>query len=297
MALYVSTFSLLALLFQVINIAYPDPLFSRYIDPYSSGIRWAIASLIIIFPLYLLLSWILQRDYRLVPEKRNLGIRRWLVFITLFFTGAAIVIDLVVLINSFLGGEITTRFFMKIFAVLVVAGFIFGYYLWDLRRSTEHQTKLPKFFAGIAAVLVVGSIIGGFLIMGSPAKQRQLRYDAEKVTDLNEIQWRVISSWQAKKTLPANLEVLNDSISGFSVPVDPQTGQSYEYRATSAFMFELCANFNRQNADDQTNYAEPYYPAMNDKSLAYGMENSNWQHAAGRQCFTRTIDPEMYRAQ
>ncbi len=283
--LYVSAISLITLLFQVINILHPDSL-DYYVDPYSSGIRWAVASLIIIFPLFLLLSWLLERDYNVFPEKRGLGIKRWLTFLTLFVTGAAIATDLIVLITSFLGGEISTRFVLKVVVVLVVAGFVFGYYIWDLRRMS--QSSRTKMFAIAAAIVVLASIVGGFVVMGSPMTQRKMRFDAEKTADLQNIQWQIVNYWQQKRALPNALGDLSDPISGFMTPNDPESGEVYGYRKISNLSFELCANFNLENKKTNSGGDMYAYPAIK------GSEQDNWQHAAGRACFERTIDPELY---
>ena len=290
--LYVSSISLIALLFQVINIAYPDPLYG-YLDPYSSGIRWAIASLIIIFPLYIFLSWLLDREYRLNPEKRNLGIRRWLTFLTLFVTGAAIATDLIVLINSFLGGEISLRFVLKVMVVLVVTGFVFGYYLWDLRRTSQTTSGRPRIFAVIAGLMAIASVIGGFVIMGSPNTQRLMRLDAAKTDDLQIIQWQIVNFWQQKRALPSQLADLNDAISGFMVPLDPEAekGKKYEYRIISNLSFELCADFNLASRDG---YGKDGRAVPIQSGFGPGIEQTNWQHGVGRVCFERAIDPELY---
>ena len=62
--LYVSVVSLITLLFNYIDIAYPDALNTNAYsyDPYSSGIRFAMASLIVLFPLYLVLVHFIRRD-------------------------------------------------------------------------------------------------------------------------------------------------------------------------------------------------------------------------------------------
>lgn len=284
LTLYVSAVSLITLLFQVINVLHPDQLYGGYGDLYSSGIRWAIASLIIIFPLFILLSWLISRDYATMPEKRGLSLRRWLIVLTLFFAGAAIATDLIILINSFLSGEITTRFVLKIFVVLLVSGMIFGYYLWDLRRSAEATANnRSKTFAIVAMVIVLASVIGGFLIMGSPATQRKVVFDEQKITDMMGIQWQIISYWQRKQTLPTELGLLNDSLNNFRVPTDPQTNQPYGYRKTGNNSFELCADFNLDSAT--SNKTIPIAP--------FGDQN-NWNHPAGRSCFNRTIDPQLY---
>jgi hypothetical protein len=286
-ALYVSSISVIALLFQIVNVAFPDQLMSGYyVDPYSSGIRWAIASLAIIFPLYIFFSWMIAKDQKANPEKRNLGIRRWLTFITLFLTGIAIAIDLVVLLNSFLGGEITARFGLKVLAMLVVTGAVFGYYLWDL-RGNDLTSKRPKNCAIAAGLFVLVSIIGGFIIMGSPMTQRKIRLDEQKTQNLQTIQWQIINVWQQKGSLPVALAELNDPISGFYVPVDPESAMAYEYRKTGTLAFELCADFNTESK-------------KTDSMKSYGMDlgglagQENWQHGVGRVCFTRIIDPQLY---
>lgn len=278
---YVSAISLLTLLFEIINVAFPDPL--SWVDPYSSGMRMAIASLIIIYPLLLVLSWVLNREIALVPEKQNLPIRRWLTYLTLFVAGGAIIIDLIVLLNYFLNGELTSRFIWKVLAVLIVAGIVFGYYIYSLRRTITETKMFNKTFAVVVALVILGSIVGGFAIMGSPATARSLRFDERKISDLSSIQGQITYFWQQKQELPQTLEELNNPLSHFTVPNDPQTNQPYEYRMISPTSFELCATFNLEQRESNNRNSRAMYE--------FG---GNWEHEAGRQCFERTIDPELY---
>ena len=117
-ALYVSVFSLITLLFEYTNYAFPDAL-DYYVDPYSGSIRFAMASLIVLFPIFLLLMRLIRNDIVRSPEKRDLWIRRWALYLTVFVAGAAIAIDLITLINYFLGGDLTTRFALKVVIVLL----------------------------------------------------------------------------------------------------------------------------------------------------------------------------------
>ena len=139
-ALYVSAVSFLVLIFQYVNIAFPDLLEQSYYfssDGAYGAIRWAMASLVVIFPVYLLTTRHLSKVYSLAPEKRELKVRKWLVYFTLFVASCTIIGDLVKLIFNFLEGEITTRFILKVLAVLFVAGSVFYYYLWDLRKHNN----------------------------------------------------------------------------------------------------------------------------------------------------------------
>jgi hypothetical protein len=67
--------NLINLLFTIINKAFPLTTGFNYNG--SSSISFPVAALIIFFPVYILLMWLLEKDYVLEPEKRNVGIRKW----------------------------------------------------------------------------------------------------------------------------------------------------------------------------------------------------------------------------
>src|SRR3990167_2837438 len=254
-ALYVSVISLLALVFQIINVAFPDALQNRYYyDPYSSAIRWAIASLIIVFPVFLGLSSWAVRTYGKIPEKKNLPLRRWLMYFTLFVAGIVIAVDLVVLINTFLGGEITARV--------------------DLKDSLTRAHR--RNFFGVSVIIILGAIIAGFILMGSPQTQRKLRFDAQKIQDLQEIQWRITDYYGLKAKLPATLEEIDDPLAGGSVvKIDPQTNDEYVYRVKGPLTFELCADFNFSSEEGKSDSASIAYP------VGYGYIDENWTNGVG----------------
>jgi hypothetical protein len=144
--LYVSAYNLGRLLFLMIDRAVPDPAsaqsgFPLGYDYTRQAIRWAVASIIVAFPVFLYVSWLLGRAVRLDPNKRNSKVRRWLTYLTLFIAATVLIGDLTVVIYNFLGGELGTRFLLKALVVAVIAGAIFGYYLTDLRRE-ESELKI-----------------------------------------------------------------------------------------------------------------------------------------------------------
>jgi len=89
--------------------------------------------------------------------------------------------------------------------------------------------------------------------------------------------------------LPETLADLEDPISGFTIPTDPDSDAPYEYNVKGDLTFELCAVFARayEGDDLSVRYVEPV--PTNGKGL-----NEAWKHDAGRFCFERTIDPELY---
>lgn len=134
--LYISAGSFIALVFQYINLAFPDPLLT-WEDP-QAAMRWPIAILIIIFPVYIFTMRFLNKDYERSPEKRSLQIRKWLVYLTLFVAALIMIGDLVTLVYNVLEGELTARFSLKVATVLATAGAIFWYYYTDVKK---HNTE------------------------------------------------------------------------------------------------------------------------------------------------------------
>ena len=283
-ALYWSSISFVSLLWQFINYYFPDNLSYVYYVGFSGPIRFAIASLVIIFPVFISVSWYLNKIYRRESAVRESKIRKWLIYLTLFIASLVIIGDLVSVINTFLGGEITARFALKAFSVLLVAVIIFGYYLDDVRRETP--TGSAKYFAWVSGTIVLVTIVAAFFIVGSPATARLIQYDQQKVSDLQGIQSQIVNYLQNKGSLPATLSALNDSISGYSVPTDLQTKASYEYNIKDAanLSFELCATFNKPIPKNVTMALYPVRAGI----------DQNWDHTSGRVCFERTIDKQFY---
>jgi len=287
-ALYISIISVLTLLFEIINQLYPEPF--GYTDPYASGVSLAMSMLIVAFPLYIFFMRVISGVERSSPEKRDLSVRKWLIYLTLFLAGVVIAIDLIVLLQKFFAGEeITLAFTLKVISIVVVLAAVFGYYLYDIKHSQGEGAKTRALFAYGTLTFAVLAIVVGFLVMGSPATQREKRFDAERVSDLQSIQYQVVYYWQSKEKLPATLDELADPISGFVLPTDPGTETPYEYTSTGELSFQLCAVFNRETPTGVSvqGYERVVYPSKD------GF-NENWQHDAGRVCFDRTIDPELY---
>lgn len=293
-ALYASVISFLTLVFQYINVIFPDKL-NYYFTGILDTIRWSSSALLVVFLVFILVNWLIGKDFGKNPEKRDLKFRKWLIYFTLFASAVTIVVDLIRLVYNFYGGEILANFILKVAIVLLVAAGVFLYYFWDLKRTADKKYQLPKIIAIVTSIVVLSAIVAGFFVVGSPAVQRQRSFDDRRVNDLQVIQSQIINYWQMKQKLPVKLIDLNDSISGFVAPVDPETGAEYEYAVTSPLAFDLCAIFNIKNlgnaGDTAGNVPMPrsaIYPDNDPYS-------QNWSHSAGRVCFARTIDPQLYK--
>lgn len=282
-ALYSSMIAVLNLIFSIINHLIPDNVNGIYAYFAANGIAWPISVLIIFVPLLYILGWFIHKDVSENPEKKQIWVRRWRIHLTLFLTGAAIATDLVVLVNVYLNGEVTARFIWKVLAVLVVCGAAFKYYFFTINDSFKISRLARQANAAAGIIIVLAAIIGGFLIVGSPSHQRALRFDAQRVNDLQNIQYQVLNYWQNKGKLPASLADMKNSFSGY-IPMDPDTKAQYEYSIKSDKSFDLCATFVAKSDVENQSQAYPVSDGI----------ASNWKHEAGHACFTRTIDPELY---
>lgn len=279
-ALYGNAISLLGLLYGYIDYLFPDPALEYYGDPYGGAVRSAMAFLIVGVPAYLVLTGLLNRDLRAHPEKEGFWIRRWFVVATLFIAALTILVRLVGLINDFLGGELQTRSLLKFLATLVILGGGIAYY-WEELRGRWRTTRARPLGIAVATVVVL-TIVGGFLVIGSPATQREYRLDEQRVNGLTELQYRIVSVYQETGALPTTLAEVEGG-QGYEVPGDPETGADYGYRVTGPLSFELCATFSRAT---RTRDGQPLY--------GYANPFDNWVHPAGDHCFERTIDPTLY---
>lgn len=286
---YGSVIALLSLLFEYINRSFPD-LLAGSADPLASGAHVSMATLIVLVPLTTLLVYLVRNSIRKEPGKEHIWVRRWAIVLTLFLAGVVIAVDLITLVTTFLGGEITIRFALKVLAVLLVGVGLFLHFLAERWGYWLRHEKRAHTVAGAMIVLNLLVVAAGFYILGTPTDMRLQRVDAEKVMDLQSIQWEVVNYFQQKQELPQALDELNNPISGFSVPVDPETGTAYMYAVMDDHTFSLCATFNRDSVDTR---GQGEY-IMRDVAYPSRGVSDNWTHGVGEVCFERTIDPDFY---
>lgn len=282
------------LLYQYVDLQYPDSLTDNYYWSKTStlsSVRNSMAVLIVVFPVFIWVSWFLRKDMAKHPEKRDLKIRRWLLYLTLFAAGLVIIGDLVALLLNFLNGELSIRFALKVITVLFIASSVLAHYFSELRDKPFSWIDI---FDKALIVLVGVGVIAGFWIAGSPSQQRAARFDKQRVSDLSTIQYRVIDYWQRKQSLPQTTsDLTNNIISGFVVPKDPESRTAYDYKVTGSLSFELCATFATSNSDGPLGKYRAVPAAAPAAAPYYGNE-SFWAHNQGQTCFERTIDPDLY---
>lgn len=295
--LYVAAGALINLWFTVINYFFPDQLAGYF---YGNAVAWPISMLVVLVPALYILEWFIARDVARMPEKKDLWIRKWRIYLTVFLAAALVIGDLIALINVYLNGEITVRFGYKVLAMLLIAGTIGKYYFFNLHSEHRWAALSRRMHPTFGIILVVAAIVLGFMAVGSPAAQRAYRFDSQRVNDLGSLQSQVVYYWQTKEKLPTMISDLADPLSYYSVPTDPETESPYEYSVKGPLSFELCATFSRASRDDkgrgEYGYGGGFAMSRPVYDMAYPIigDQDNWKHEEGRTCFVRTIDPDKY---
>lgn len=283
--LYLSLSFLLVLLFGLINILFPDATDSVYqIEQYNSSVRLGIAMVIVFFPAYIALTRVVNKNRRRDKKESYLGLTKWLIYLTLLVAGLALLIDLVVVIMTFLEGEITQRFILKALALLLVVGSAFYYYFLDARGHWLKREKSSIYFGVGATIVVFMSIVLGFGYIDTPAQVREQKLDETQITDLRDIQWKIQDYLILNGSLPQTLDDLIIE-KGLELPTAPEGRTGYRYEITESG-FQLCATFAAPSRKDEYLYARPAI-ATDEKSII--LNPDNWEHGKGEVCFERIV--------
>ncbi len=229
--LCVSISNFISIVFAAIDKAIPDTLKNGMnYNPYNDDMRFAIASLVVMFPLYLYFAFTTSSDIQEDISKAKLAIRKNIFYLIAIITGITIIGTLIFAIYNWLGGELTSRFMSKAFVTLLIAAGVFTYTRYSLRRDFSVKNKIPMAIASAASALVLIGIVFSVSVLGTPDTVRKLKYDDQRLQDLSSIQQQVLSYWQTNKKLPQSLDKLQDQFSGYSTQRDPRDDSSYIYK-------------------------------------------------------------------
>ena len=276
-SLYFAIWHLGSLLFDLINVAWPDPADANFLSRSDHSMRWSCAALIIAFPVFAFVSWFVGRDVARDPIKRLSPVRRWLTYLTLFVAAAVLIGDLTTLVFNLLGGELTARFLLKVLVVGALAGSVFGYYLQDLRR--EEGAAPGRMWAGRgwligAGVVVVAALAAALFAMRTPHEVRQARQDQRRIEDLTSLKLEIEGWHRRTGALPASLFELTKQPGANVNLIDPFDARPYEYQALDVRRYHLCATFLTDSA--ATAAVAPFV-------------DRQWRHPRGRHCFVLTL--------
>ncbi len=279
--LYLSVSFLVVLLFSIINLQFPDAIENYWqIESASTSVRLSIAMLIVFFPTYVILTRIVNENRRSETSTFYHGLTKWFIYLTLLVGGGVLLGDAVAIILSFLEGELTMRFVLKAMVLMMVVGSAFFYYLQDARGYWLTREKESKIYGLGILVMVIASLVTGFLYTETPTAVREMKLDETQISDLREIQYKIQDKLNmSSSTIPVNLEAVYD---GFPIPKAPEDREAYSYEMTDQG-FKLCATFSRDDNADPNMWG----PTYDNNNLIKNAEN--WQYKKGRYCFERIV--------
>jgi hypothetical protein len=282
--LYVSLTAVIWLAFGVINTLYPDESLGYYqYESTQQGIRIGIAMLIVFFPVYILLTRLVN-NVRRKETGMYLSLTKWLTYLSLIVAGLFLLGDLVTVIFAYLNGEVTMRLILKALTIFVVIGGAFYYYIQDAKEYWNIHEKESKMYAGVVSIFAIGLLFLGFIQSDTPEKVRQMRLDDQQTMDLNDLQYRVEDHYRINKTLPQDSKGL---YIGTEAPKASEGRKDYSYKIVDEDTFELCATF----AYPSQNARSVVEPFVSEPTMMKNPYN-NWDHGVGETCFERTVIKE-----
>jgi len=238
-------------LFQIIDKFF-NPALSGSLTQFSqSSLKASVAATIIVTPIFLMVASYLHKHYQEGKLNPNSGVYRWLTYLMLLIASLNIIGSLIMIIYRLLDGVYTTSSILKILVVLIIAGAIFGYYWYDLKRK-DYSKRSPVSVAAFTAIIVIAifAVITSFFIVDSPGSARMKKFDGQRVNDLSTINSLIMSHYMQNDKLPDDINDVR-----FSAIVDPETKQKIEeLRALESQLQNWLAQ--KQNSEIELNEIE-----------------------------------------
>ena len=268
------------ILFQIINSLVPD-IAGRLFQGYNDGtIRFGIAALFVSAPVYFFTTAAINRNVISGELPKDGPARKWLTYFIFFVSSVTVLGWIIGTINMFLGGELTVKFALKLFTVILIAGGVFGFYLYDIRRqSFVKKDKGIRAFFWSALAVVAGTFIASFFFADSPSLVRARKIDNMTASELNSLQMAVNEYYDKFKKLPDNLESLSKEAYVQADGLNDFNGHPYGYKIIDASHYELCAEFLADSQKENRRDADAY---------SYAYPQKEWEHkVGGDNCFQR----------
>jgi hypothetical protein len=301
--------SLVWLTFAVINYAVPDPLMQSY-NYYGDIVDYAVSPDLLAATLVsaiaaIVLMRLARKSRATESESKNARLlARVLLYGTLAVVFVVLAGDLVYALRGFFAADLPMNAALKALAVAVYS-LLAGWYLLGLRPGADvaNSALRGKVTGTVAAIVTLALVIGGGLANNRDgASLRDLRLDARRVQDLQQIQSSVISHWDVETGGPDSLDTLRSEF-GLTLPKDPVTGEDYRYEKIAATGFELCATFAASSTEKTANpygygydygYGYPMSAPVRGGGADVSLGEYGWTHGAGETCFERTPTINRY---
>ncbi len=130
----------------------------------------------------------------------------------------------------------------------------------------------------LALVAVVVVVIVGFLKIGSPAQNRLIALDSQRLSDLYQLANAAYQTAYKSTTtspFPTSIEELASSSPYYGLALADEEGRPYVYHLTSSSTFELCATFETEQK-----------ATIPQRAMRGPVDPNFWDHPKGDHCFT-----------
>ena len=268
--LYIVYFALLGvvagyvgvLAFALVEFLFADDLSRQATDAGVSGLRRAIASLVVGYPIFIFLGARLAAAQRRDSKRRESRIRAWLTYITLIFASIILIGDLIAVVYQFLSGELGARFISKALVVGVISGAI----LWNFSRDVERTDARPdiagRVLAIVTSAIAAGLVLWAATVVRSPGAARESLADERRVEDIGAIVRLVDCHRTYFGAPPASLGALEPRLRerveagpvapgcAAVLPNDPESGTPYQYARLDGHRYRLCVTFEQGWPED-----------------------------------------------
>ena len=297
--------------FALLNVIFPEVgsyTSLGYTDVFSALGIFTTAVLVFLVMVYVVIRLVKQGETN--PESK---VRTWILYIGQFIGYVTLAVTLAIAIKYFFGGEFTTRFALKSLVVLLIGVDAVLFFRHELVRTDSTPAWVSTVMSVVAGVIVLVSIIGTFMYLGTPNIARSIKHDEQRVSDLQSLSSNITNWYQSHGKLPEDLATLKKQ-DYYQEPRDPeyQKGKVYTYQVTDAkkLSYEVCGTFDlesnnkfvvrkdRATYNNNSVYGSSVIPlrAAEDGSGPVSETNLDnpWHHGAGLHCYTKTIDTKQY---
>ena len=297
--------------FALLNVIFPEVgsyTSLGYTDVFSALGIFTTAVIVFLIMVHVVVRLVKQGGTN--PESK---VRTWTLYIGQFIGYVTLAITLAIAIKYFFGGEFTVRFALKSLVVLLIGVDAVLFFRHELTRTDSTPAWVSTVMSVVAGIILVVSIIGTFMYLGTPNIARSIKHDEQRVSDLQSLNSNIINWYQSRGTLPTDLAELK-KVDYYQEPRDPHymQGRVYTYQVTDAkkLSYEICGTFDlgsdnkfvvrkdRATYNNNNVYGSSVVAlrATEDSSGPVSETNLDnpWHHGEAKHCYTKTIDTKQY---
>lgn len=267
------------IIFQIIHKKIFDVLSLNQGYYSSETMKFAISAIIITAPIYFVTMWLINKNLYDGKLGKDSGVRKWLTYFVLFVSSVVVIGWLIGTIQSYLGGELTTKFILKSLTALFISLVVFSYYFYDIKREqvVDAKNRIIKIYFFGSLIVILAVLVCGFVYSDSPQITRNKNQDIILINAFDTIDNAINAYYNQTKKLPVNLDELVNK-SGFLAEKDiinKATNKKIEYKVKGTNKYEICGDFkaNNKNLIDQNNE----------------WLDNRWPHDIGHQCLPREV--------